>query len=413
MMMTNNEKFLQILQEKGLDLTYFIRYIYLLKNEQGELLVTHKTEPTDVGNLYVGWHILSEVHWGTDWDEDDILKLAQLCIELFTNIWIDKVGLVDIFVGNSQGQEVLMLVFYGVIEDSTDFEFWYEYDEEAVWLDKYEAIKQVSFEEDKEILRSFISDGLKPALLGFPTNELEEETKIEEEKPRYNYALFPCKQAVATWANFYLGWYDTTFCDYPIAWQMLKENPKYSAFFPLLEKTLLQFANLNKKKAILLLVFDYVCEVEIGYVPAQEVYHNGVGDIENNIFLGNFFYFQPQNFIGVETEKAQFESLMQEYITLRKAPLDTLLADKFSETKNILNQILSLQTQIFSQFEQETFEYPTQVVFDFQSDTHALLREWNKCYEQHRTYYHQLANQDHNEEAISQARIALEIAQVM
>ena len=61
--MHNNEKILKILAEKGLQITHFIRYVYVLENDKEEILITYKTESAAIGNVYTGWQIFSEVHW--------------------------------------------------------------------------------------------------------------------------------------------------------------------------------------------------------------------------------------------------------------------------------------------------------------------------------------------------------------
>ena len=149
----NNIRFDKLISEKDLKITHLVRYVYILENEKKEFLFIRRIEAA-VGSLYLGWQLMAETYWGSDWDDDDILNLARKALTQFTQLTIRKEDIVlsDLFISNQQEQDILHIVYYIRVDDTSSFEYWYEYDDEVQWCDKDKAMSILAFKEDKDIL---------------------------------------------------------------------------------------------------------------------------------------------------------------------------------------------------------------------------------------------------------------------
>lgn len=151
--MTNNEKFELLLKKHNLSITHYIRYVYLLENEQNEILFIQKTQKSNETTLYLGWQIFSETYWGCDWDDEDILDLAKGVIQQFTELSLNVSDIKLVHLDkDTNPHEILHIVYYVKFTDTSNFEFWYEFDKEAVWLKKDNALELLDFSIDKAII---------------------------------------------------------------------------------------------------------------------------------------------------------------------------------------------------------------------------------------------------------------------
>jgi len=165
-METTNNHLQHILSQKGIGVTRIVRYVYVLENPRGQLLLVHKTG--HVGSVgvsfedYLGWQLMSDCYWGCDlWDED-ILVMASNIITECTSLEIeaDSIRLIDASMFNKQGEDVLNLVYYVKLASVEGFEYWYEWDDKIQCTDKTTAVEKVAFLEDKRIIEMLIDQSV-------------------------------------------------------------------------------------------------------------------------------------------------------------------------------------------------------------------------------------------------------------
>ena len=165
-METTNKRLQHILSQKGIGVTHIVRHVYVLENPQGQLLLVHKTD--HVGSVgvnfedYLGWQLMSDCYWGCDlWDEDILVMASQIIIEKTSlEVEANNIRWIDASMFNTQGRDVLHLVYYVKLASVERFEYWYEWDDEIRWTDKTAAIEQVAFLEDKRIIQMLLDESL-------------------------------------------------------------------------------------------------------------------------------------------------------------------------------------------------------------------------------------------------------------
>ncbi|MGB1241380.1 MAG: hypothetical protein ACPG49_02590 [Chitinophagales bacterium] len=155
-MISNNTKLDIILQEKGIMEGRVIRYVYVIENEHNEFLFTHRE--SDIGRIsggyYMGWQLCSTCYWGSNLWEEDILKMAAEDVTQTTRIptqWADF-RLINVFEGYDE-EKTLNIVYHIQYEDTSNFEFWSDSDDDIKWLVIDEALQFAPYQEDKEILQ--------------------------------------------------------------------------------------------------------------------------------------------------------------------------------------------------------------------------------------------------------------------
>lgn len=146
--------FQEVLKQKGLNMTYLLRYVYLLENKEENILLIKRDESILGDTFYIGWQLFSEIHWSTDYDDSEALSLAQTSIQQFTNLYIppNAIQLKDIFI--SSFSSILNIIYHIKIDDIEDFNYWFEYDSEMLWVSKIEAYSKIEIEEDSLILKN-------------------------------------------------------------------------------------------------------------------------------------------------------------------------------------------------------------------------------------------------------------------
>lgn len=165
-METVNNHLQHILLQKGIEVTRIVRYVYVLENPQGQLLLVHKTG--HVGSIgisledYLGWQLMSDCYWGCDLWDNDILTMVTYVITTSTSLdlTIDKVRMIDVSMLNKQGEDFLNLVYYVKLSSVERFEYWYEWDDKIQWTNKTEAVEKVNFFEDKRIIEMLINESV-------------------------------------------------------------------------------------------------------------------------------------------------------------------------------------------------------------------------------------------------------------
>lgn len=155
--LSSNAKLELILKEKNLYETRVVRYVYLLSNEKNELLFVHKEANFGrvSGTFYLGWQLHSECYWGVDLWDLDILEIAAECIREDTNLSISAadIQLIDVFQGSQKEEGILNIAYYAKFDDTTAFNFWYDWDDEIKWLPLDQALKFATFDADKRLLQ--------------------------------------------------------------------------------------------------------------------------------------------------------------------------------------------------------------------------------------------------------------------
>lgn len=155
-MISNNTKVDILLQEKGLYVTYFVRYVHVIENEKQELFLTHKVE--SLGRMrddfYMGWCLDSQTYWGVDFWDRDVIEIIAQSISQTTNIPIsmEAVQLIDLFNSTTE-KDILHLAFYTKLPDSRHFKHWSDWDDDEKWLPIDEALDFAPYEEDKRIIQ--------------------------------------------------------------------------------------------------------------------------------------------------------------------------------------------------------------------------------------------------------------------
>ncbi|MGB0389322.1 MAG: hypothetical protein ACPGWR_31250 [Ardenticatenaceae bacterium] len=156
-MISNNTKIDILLQEKGLGVTNFVRYVHVIENEKQELFLTHKVSP--LGRMrdefYMGWCLDSETYWGAEFWDRDVIEIIAHSISDTTSIPIsmEAVQLIDLFNSTTE-KDILHLAFYTRLPDSRHFKHWSDWDDDEKWLPIDSALEFAPYQEDKRIIQS-------------------------------------------------------------------------------------------------------------------------------------------------------------------------------------------------------------------------------------------------------------------
>jgi hypothetical protein len=146
------------LESQGLAVTRFVRYVYVIEDEAGQLLMVQKIAQLGgvVSKAYLGWQLLSECYWGADLGQKDVTKSAIASISALTQLApkASELALANVFSSNAQGEQVLNVVFYWRTSDVSDFDLWQEWDDECRWVHKDQIESQLPLADDRRIVAS-------------------------------------------------------------------------------------------------------------------------------------------------------------------------------------------------------------------------------------------------------------------
>ncbi|MDX2055839.1 MAG: hypothetical protein SFV15_25785 [Polyangiaceae bacterium] len=150
-----NAELRQLLDARSLKATPVVRYVYLLQDEHERVLLVHKESHIGsvCGGFYLGWLLSCDCYWGSDTFDLDILSTARSCIGELTSLDVGMAGvrLLDAFVANNAGSQILNIVMHTRFESTVGFELCSDWDTDHVWVDIPDVAKRSIHPEDIEI----------------------------------------------------------------------------------------------------------------------------------------------------------------------------------------------------------------------------------------------------------------------
>jgi hypothetical protein len=152
---TSNVELQAWLDERGLEVSRLVRYVYLVEDEERRLLCVRRVAQLGniSGELYLGWQPLADFYWGSYLFDEEFRGLAAECIRQHTQRDVlATLRFREAFFASSQGQPVLHLVLHARCSSAEGFEWWSDWDDEWAWLSADEALQRCGFEEDRRAI---------------------------------------------------------------------------------------------------------------------------------------------------------------------------------------------------------------------------------------------------------------------